>query len=437
MLKRAAYLDKIKSIKNDSRIKIIAGIRYSGKTFLFYQIITELKLSGIDDEHIIHLNFENTIFDIPRTADEIETFINEKTGKDGRYYLFLDEIQKVSGWENTVNTLHRRQEIDIYISISDMTDLPKDMIPPEKKYILINFKPFSFSEYKEFFVPETKPGGGLLNRAATLKNTTCKHFNNYIRYGGFPVVYTRLYDTYTGLSNINNEDINTIAARLDGIYSSILLHGVIHRAQIRNIELLEHVINIIFLNIGKENSANNITEILRKKPYTKNLSFVPSYLKALENAFIIKKVSSYNLLTDKLLNTGVKYFIGDHALLNAVTGIKEKAVSGILENMIVHDLERREYTVYTGKLGGRYIDFAAKRGDEFIFLQTISENTDSETILEQKTGTLAFLNDNEKFSLQRKYVIFIDAEAESGIETGAITGIYYISLQKFLLLENI
>jgi predicted AAA+ superfamily ATPase len=438
MLERAAYLDKIKGIKNDSCIKMITGIRHSGKSFLFYQVISELKLSGIDDEHIIHLNFESAVFDVPRTAREIEDFIKEKTGKSGKYYLFLDEIQRVSGWEKAVNALRQRRELDIYISMSDAAAMLKTMSQREKKYIVINFKPFSFSEYKRIFAPEAKPGSGLLNRAMAVKNSACNHFSNYMRYGGFPAVYTGLYDSYAGLSGVNDEDIETMATRLDGIYSSILLHDVILLAKIRNIELLKHIIDIIFLNIGKENSANNITEILRKKHYTKNLSLVPVYLKALENAFVVKKILCCNILTGKLLHTGARYFIGDHALLNAVMGIRDDSVPAcILENALVHDLERREYTVYTGKLGGRRIDFVAKRGADFVLVQTINANADNETILEQKAEALAFLNDDEKMSLQKKYVIFIDVDASSRLETGAITGVHYISLQDFLLLETI
>ncbi|MDR1362462.1 MAG: AAA family ATPase, partial [Spirochaetaceae bacterium] len=338
MLERSAYLDKIKSIENDSRVKMVAGIRHSGKSFLFYQIISKLKMSGIDDEHIISLNFESAVFGVPRTSNEIETFINERTSKSGKYYLFLDEIQKVSGWEKAVNTLLQKRKLDIYISVSDAAPLLKTSSQYEKKYIVINFKPFSFAEYKQFFAPEAKPGSGLLNRAMALKNSEDDHFGNYMRYGGFPAVYTGLYDSYSGLSSINDENIKTINTRLNGIYSSILLHDVIRRAKIRNVELLEHIINIIFLNLGKENSVNNITEILRKNRYTKNLSLVQSYIKALENAFIIKKIYPCNLLTGKLPHTNARYFIGDHALLNAVMGMSENISVGTLENVLAHDL---------------------------------------------------------------------------------------------------
>jgi predicted AAA+ superfamily ATPase len=437
MLKRAAYLDRIKNTKNDSCIKLIAGIRYSGKTFLLCQVISELKLSGIDDEHIIYLNCESDIFEIPRTTREIEDFITQKTSKTGKYYLFLDEIQTISGWEKFLAALLQQKKLDIYISVSDASPLLKDTSRREKKYVLINFKPFSFSEYMRFFVPEAKPGCGLLGRAMALKNSECDHFGNYMRYGGFPAAYIGLFDSLAGLSGIRDEDIETILSRLNGIYSSILLHDVIRRAKIRNVDLLERIINIIFLNIGKQNSAQNITQSLRKDRYTKNLSLVPSYLKALENAFVIKKIYRCNLSTGKILRISAKYFIGDHALLNAVKGIKENTSEGILENVLVHDLERREYVVYTGKFDGRYVDFVAKRGNIFILLQTISKKTGNEALLEQKTETLVLLNDNEKFSLQRKYVIFLDVDSSFGHETGAGTGIHYISLQDFLLLEDI
>jgi hypothetical protein len=118
-------------------------------------------------------------------------------------------------------------------------------------------------------------------------------------------------------------------------------------------------------------------------------------------------------------------------------GMSENISVGTLENVLAHDLERRGYTVYTGKFDSRNVDFAAKRGNDFILLQTVSKNLDNETILEQKTETLAALNDDERFSTQKKYVIFLDVDASFSPETGTATGVHYISLQDFLLMESV
>jgi predicted AAA+ superfamily ATPase len=435
MLDRSAYLEALKKAENEPRAKIVVGIRHSGKSFLFYQFISELKQAGIDDDHIIHLNFENTVFDAPpRTARDIESFINKKTAKSGKYYIFFDEIQTVSGWEKAVNTLLQRQKLDVYISMSNAALLlgGNDAIR-EKKYVLINFKPLSFAEYKKFFAPEVKPGCGLLHKAMAIKNSKCNHFDNYVRYGGFPAVYRGLYETNADLSGIGTEGIETIDSSLNGIFASILLNDVIRCANIRNVELLEHIINIIFLNIGKENSAQKIIENLRKNRYKKNLSLVHQYLKALENAFVLKRLYRCNLLTGKLMRTNVTYFIGDHALLNAVIGIRDKVADGIPQNILLHDLESRGYTVYSGKLGNGYIDFFAKRADTFIFLQIIDGAASDENILNQKVETLNMLNNIEMFSLQKKYVLFFDTEAQPRHGDG---GIHYVSLQNFLLCTN-
>jgi predicted AAA+ superfamily ATPase len=197
---------------------------------------------------------------------------------------------------------------------------------------------------------------------------------------------------------------------------------------------LEHIIDIIFLNIGKENSSQKITAHLRKKRYKKNLNLVNSYIKALENAFVLKKIYRCNLLTGKILNTNVKYFVGDHALLNAAKGINRNASGGIGENILVHDLERRGYAVYSGKFGTALVDFVAVQENTFIFLQTIDKASNSEAVLRQKTETLGLLNDVETFSTQKKYIIFLDGGAA---EHGSGSGVVSISLQDFLLLESL
>jgi predicted AAA+ superfamily ATPase len=431
MLERTAYLDRLKKAADEQGIKMLSGIRHSGKSFLFYQFISGLKKAGIDDEHIIHLNFESGAIDVPRTAREIEAFIVKKTGENGKYYLFLDEIQTVRGWEKAVQSLSQRQKLDIYISMSDAKILLKNRGNADKVCFTINVTPLSFSEYKRFFAPEARTGCGLLNKAMALKNSARNHFDSFIRYGGFLAVYAGLADSYAGLSGIGAEEIEIISARLNGIYSSILLNDVIRRANIRNIELLEHIIDIIFLNIGKENSPQKITAELRKKRRVKNLDLVNSYIKALENAFVLKKIYRCNLVTGKIVRTNVKYFIGDHALLNAVKGINGDASGGIGENILVHDLERRGYAVYSGKFGAALVDFVAVREKTFIFLQIIHKTSDNEATLRQKTETLERLDYVEAFSGQKKYIIFLDGGAA---RRG--NGICRISLQDFLLLES-
>jgi predicted AAA+ superfamily ATPase len=429
MLERTAYLEKLKKAAGEPRVKMLAGIRHSGKSFLFYHFISGLKKAGVDDERIIHLNFESAA--VPRTAREIEAFIGEKTGENGKYYLFLDEIQTVSGWERALRSLLRRRELDIYISVSDAGALPKNRgEDAAKTCFTINISPLSFAEYKQFFAPEAKPGCGLLNKAIALKNSNLDHFESYTRYGGFPAVYAGLADPYAGLSGIGAEEIEIMTSRLNGIYSSILLNDVIRRANIRNIELLENIIDIIFLNIGKENSSQKITAQLRKKRSNKNLSLVNPYIKALERAFVIKKIYRCNLLTGKIANKNVKYFIGDHALLNAVKGIKCEISGGIGENILVHDLERRGYAVYSGKLGAALIDFVAARENTFIFLQTVDKASDNEA-LRQKTEALASLNGVEIFSPQKKYIVFLYGGA-----TEDVNGVCRISLRDFLLRES-
>jgi predicted AAA+ superfamily ATPase len=440
MVKRTAYLDRIKRLKDEPCVKIITGVRHSGKSFLLYQIIAELKLSGIDDEHIIHVNFENAALDVPRTAREIETFIEtvigQKTEKDKKYYIFFDEIQTITGWEKVVRALWRQQRFDIYISASNMARKSKNGggAEVEKKYFFINFKPFSFAEYKENFAPAVKREDGLLAKAIMLKKSTGALFGSYVRYGGFPSVYTGLHGTNAVLSSVSAEYAEAARTSLKSIYSSILLHDVIRRAKIRNVELLEHIIDIIFPGAGQENSPKKIAESLREKRYTKDLNLVSRYITALENAFVIKKIPCCNLLTGKLISTNARYFMSDHGLLVAARGGCNADSTAAAWNILLHDLEYREFIVCSGKIKTRIVDFFAKRGERFIFLQTVTGTDDAETI-EQKTETLHLLNDIEHFSPQEKYVIFLDETVQRKYET--VNDIHYLSLCDFLLLEDV
>jgi predicted AAA+ superfamily ATPase len=433
MVKRTAYLDRIKSLKGDQHIKIIAGVRHSGKSFLLCQIMAELRQAGIDDAHIIHVNFESAAAGIPRTAREIETFIGQKAESDGIYYLFFDEIQTVAGWEKAVGALRQQRKFDIYISVSAAFPLKNGGgIDGNEKYIFINFKTFSFAEYTQFFAPDVKSRSGLLRKAIMIRNSTDAMFGNYVRYGGFPSVYAGLSGHYAALSRICGENAKAAETCLKNIYSSILLNDVIRRAKIRDVELLEHIISIIFLNAGKENSPKKITENLRKKRYTKNLSYVYRYIKALENSFMVKKMSCCNLKTGKLIYSNARYFSGDHGLIGAARGTSGADLPSAAENILLHDLERREFAVYSGKINNRIVDFFAKSGDRFIFLQAFDGASGTET-LEQKTETLRLLNGIERFSSQKKYIIFLDNAASYKFEDG----IHYFSLRDFLLLEYV
>ncbi|GHV82838.1 ATPase [Spirochaetia bacterium] len=415
----------IKSHKDEQLVKVLTGIRHCGKSYLLAEFIDELKAAGIDEDHIIRLNLENSVFSGIRTAKDIEKFVCEKMKPSGKSYLFVDEIQTISGWERAINSLFLRRKLDIYIASSSAAVLSKKArMRAEKKFVEINLKTLSFTEYKNNFSVAWKKGCGLLNRAIAIRNAAESQFTNYICAGGFPATV------------VDNAELRKV--HLNDIYSSILFRDVVRRFNIRNIDLLERIIKYFFENIGKENSVQRARRYLEKHRYKKNLSLVYSYVRALEDAFILKRIYRYNFLTGKQLRTNIAYFIEDHALLNAVMPINADNENGVYANILVNELQRRSFNVHTGKIETDTIDFFAVHKDQTLFIQTIKTDDDI-SVIDKKLETLSRLNDlyterqDKKEMNTARYLIFFDPEA---IWEDSPDDIIFIKLYDFLLLPT-
>ncbi|GHU41198.1 ATPase [Spirochaetia bacterium] len=424
MIDRPAYLTTIQILKDEPVVKFITGIRHSGKSFMMDKIINDLKACGVDDAYIIRLNVESSVFDGVRTGRDLENYITAKLQKHGKHYLFIDEIQAISSWQKPIIALLKEKKVDIYISSSSYDILTKAARERtvNKKFVEIPFKPLSFAEYEHNTSVAWNRGCGLLNRAIAIRSSIGAHFKNYCLYGGFPAAFT--------------EETPTKKSRMNDIYSSIILRDVIQHSKIHNIELLEYIVRHIFENIGRENSTMKITDYLKKRRYKKNLSLVYNYVKALENAFVIKKIYRRNILTGKTLRTNVKYFIEDHALLNAVMEIEPSVSNGIYENILVNDLIRRGFAVFTGKLKAETINFVALQNNKTVFIQTFSKDEAAPDVFITKTAVFKQLDDLQlgDAGARLKYAVFFEDDVS---ETERSNEIKYITLQNFLLLDLI
>ncbi|MEJ6463410.1 ATP-binding protein [Fusobacterium polymorphum] len=390
MIKRNLYLEEIKKYINKPIIKVITGMRRSGKSMILKLIQEELQNIGIVKENIIYMNFESLIFMDIKDFEALYKHIIEKTSdKKGKIYILLDEIQEVKGWEKAINSFLVDLDVDIYITGSNANLLSSELATYiAGRYVEIKIYPLSFQEYIDFVSENNRENSLSLD----------EYFSQYMNFGGLPGIH---------IFNYNKEEIYQY---LVDVYNSILLRDVIARNNIRDIELLERVVLYIMDNIGNIFSAKSISDFLKNQGRKLSVETIYNYLKALENAFIISKVRRYDIKGKNILETQEKYYLSDLGFRRAKLGYQSNDISGYLENIVFLELLRRKYKVNIGKQGNKEIDFIAKLRDENLYLQVTYLLASPETT-EREFSPLKSIKDNYP-----KMVLSMDNLPESNIE---------------------
>ena len=390
MIKRNLYLEEIKKYMNKPIIKVITGMRRSGKSMILKLIQEELENVGIIKENIIYMNFESLIYIDIKDFETLYKHIIEKTfNKKGKIYILLDEIQEVKGWEKAINSFLVDLDIDIYITGSNANLLSSELATYiAGRYVEIKIYPLSFQEYIDFVSENNKENPLSLD----------EYFSQYMNFGGLPGIH---------IFNYNKEEIYQY---LVDVYNSILLRDVITRNNIRDIELLERVVLYIMDNIGNTFSAKSISDFLRNQGRKLSVETIYNYLKALENAFIISKVQRYDIKGKNILETQEKYYLSDLGFRHAKLGYQSNDISGYLENIVFLELLRRKYKVNIGKQNNKEIDFVANLRDENLYLQVTYLLASEETI-EREFSPLKSIKDNYS-----KLVLSMDNLPESNVE---------------------
>ena len=390
MIKRNLYLEEIKKYINKPIIKVITGMRRSGKSMILKLIQEELEKMGIVKENIIYMNFESLVFIDIKDFEALYKHIIKKTfNKKGKIYILLDEIQEVKGWEKAINSFLVDLDVDIYITGSNANLLSSELATYiAGRYIEIKIYPLSFQEYIDFASENNKKTPLSID----------EYFYQYLNFGGLPGIH---------IFNYNKEEIYQYLA---DVYNSILLRDVIARNNIRDIELLERVVLYIMDNIGNTFSAKSISDFLKNQGRKLSIETIYNYLKALENAFIISKVQRYDIKGKNILETQEKYYLSDLGFRHAKLGYQSNDISGYLENIVFLELLRRKYKVNVGKKNNKEIDFIANLRDENLYLQVTYLLASPETI-EREFSPLKAIKDNYP-----KMVLSMDNLPESNIE---------------------
>ena len=401
MLKRDEYIKQIVPFIDKDVIKVLTGIRRSGKSVMLKLLMEELKNRGINENQFIYINFENLKYRNLKNYEKLYDFIlNKVDDKYKSYYIFLDEIQEVEEWERCVNSLRVDEDFnfDIYITGSNAKLLSGELSTYlAGRYIEFVVYPFSFKEFFEIMKEK--------NKEIDLKEA----FQDYVKFGGMPFLHNLDYNFEASMQYLQD------------LYASIILKDITQRNNIRDTDLLERIINYVVMNIGNTFSATSISKFFKSENRKVATETILNYIKACEEAFLVYRVARNDLLGKKILNVNEKYYIADHGIREAIMENNQKNINQVLENIVYFEMLRRGYNVKIGKVDNLEVDFVCKKNDETIYIQ-VSYLLASEDTKEREFSVLENIKDNYP-----KYVLSMDEFDMSR------NGIKHVNLIEFLV----
>lgn len=403
MIPREKYIQKIRPHMHHPVIKVLTGIRRSGKSALLTLIIEELKSQGIKDDHIIRINFEESRFFSLTNALLLDEYLRKRMNENEIYFILLDEIQEVENWEKTVNSLLAAGNADIYLTGSNSRLLSSELSTYlAGRYVEIPIQTLTFSESLVF-----------AEHLSTMQTDYKAAFISYLKKGGFPILHAVPYDEEAGRTVVS------------GIYASVILRDVVQRYNLRNTELFERLVLFLFENTGNIFSAKSVSDFLKSQNRQLSVNTIYEYLRMLEEAFVIHRVSRYDMAGKRVLKTLEKYYVSDISLISAALGFRDTKISGMLENIVYLELISRDYHVYIGKSGEKEIDFVAEKNGEKIYIQVSRAILSDETREREFAPLLAIHNHYPK------YVVTMDELAG-----GTVDGVRHVHIADFLLMDS-
>lgn len=402
MIKRESYMSRIRPFIGNELIKVLTGIRRSGKSVMLNLIQEELIDRGIDPRQFVSLNFENMSNAHLCTAtalhDEILQLAKEIGGK---VYLFFDEIQEVADWEKCINSFRVELDCDLYITGSNAKLLSGELATYlAGRYVEFVIYPFSFGEFMELY-RTVYPGTA---------DRQC--FNQYLTLGGMPY-----------LSNLRYDEVAS-SQYLRDLFNSVELKDIVKRNNIRDVDMLERIIAHITTNIGTTFSSTAISKYLKSEGRSVSPETVLNYIKGCVDAFLFYPVKRQDLQGKKILTVNEKYYVADHGIREAVFGGNMKDINLVLENIVYMELIRRGYSVTVGKVSEKEIDFVCEVRGRKLYVQ-VSYLLASQETIQREFGVFSSIRDNFP-----KYVVTMD-ELDMSRD-----GIKHCNIRDFLLAEE-
>ena len=400
MIYRSDYMRQLQAFKDNKIIKVVTGLRRSGKSTLLQMYRDELVANGVSPSQIQFVNFELMKYDYIRTYRQLYDFITQNMVAGKKNYLFFDEIQQVEGWEKTINSLTLEYDTDIYVTGSNAYLLSSELATLiSGRYVEIKMLPLSFKEYYEYYKNDGKSAEEL--------------FNEYLKYGGLPQLLSL------------PSDEKTISSFLESIYDTVILKDVVGRNKLKDIDLLKRVFAFVCGNVGSITSTNSMAKYIAmeaKLDRSLRPATIGNILEMLENAFIIYKANRYDVKGKEVLKSLEKYYVTDTGLKNTIVGYNLENYGHSIENVVYLELLRRGYKVYVGKCDNKEIDFVAIKKEETRYFQVTESLSDAKT---QEREVAPFYSTNDFYE---KTIITTDKTYATNVN-----GIKIVNLTDFLL----
>ena len=372
LIERDFYLDKLKNVMGTPDIKVITGVRRCGKSKLMDAFIDWIKQNE-KDSNIIHINYNLFEFDSIKTAQSLNSYVEERYQKNNINYLLIDEVQLCTDFEKVINSFHASEKYDIYITGSNDFLLSSDLATLfTGRVFQIKVFPFSFLEYQKYF------------KNADPENA----FDSYVKEGGMSgsFVYKSTEEKY---------------AYIKDVFDTLITRDIVQKYKIKNELLLNKLNDFMLDNISSEVSVRKIADTLTSNQEKTNDKTIGSYLNYLCNAFAFYKVRRYDIRGKKYLASQDKYYLADHSFRYAILGTKNMDYGRVYENMVCIELLRRGYEVYTGVLYKKEIDFVAIKQSEKIYIQVSDDISLPETLEREVTPLLSIKDAYPKVLIAR------------------------------------
>ena len=378
MILRPLYISKVRPFINETElVKILTGIRRSGKSVMLQLIQRELLQQGVMADHFITINFEDFSYNHLRDPQAVHDHIKaEIDKKSGRHYLFLDEIQEVENWESVINSLRVHSDVDIYVTGSNAKLLVSEFSTYlSGRFMTLQIFPLSFKE---------------MISAKEMPIHPKQAFLEYVENGGMPFIIHREFDK------------ESRKQYLEDLFTAVIIKDIVKRHKIRDVDMLERLIKYVVAHMGKTFSASSIAKFFKSEKRTISAETVLNYLKFCQDAYLLYPIARFDVPSKRMLQVDDKFYIVDHGLREAIYGNNLRDIELTLENIVCIECLRRGYHLSIGRVNEHEIDFICEKGKDRIYIQ-VSYLMENESTRVREFSVFSKIQDNFP-----KYVVTMD-----------------------------